>query len=109
MAYTAHTWQTGEVITADLLNALEEAVAALSAEVDGIEGGGVASVSVTMLEAGSEATASLEGGVLKLGIPRGADGLSVTAGQGEPSGEAEVGTIYIDADTGNVYEYRDGE
>ena len=34
MAYTAHTWITGETITADLLNALEQEVASLSTVVE---------------------------------------------------------------------------
>ena len=32
MAYTAHEWEDGEVITAEKLNALEQAVAAISAD-----------------------------------------------------------------------------
>lgn len=40
----------------------------------GPQGSGISSVSATTLPAGSEATATLSGGVLALGIPRGADG-----------------------------------
>ncbi len=34
MAYTAHTWSTGDTITAELLNALEQALATLSADLE---------------------------------------------------------------------------
>ena len=35
-----------------------------------------------------------------------ADGTSVTAGTGAPSGVAVVGSVYIDASTGNLYTYK---
>nr|DAW35703.1 MAG TPA: nucleoid-associated protein [Caudoviricetes sp.] len=38
--------------------------------------------------------------------PKGADGTSVTAGTGAPSGTAVVGSVYIDASTGNLYTYK---
>lgn len=38
--------------------------------------------------------------------PKGADGTSVTAGTGAPSGTAAVGSVYIDASTGNLYTYK---
>lgn len=38
--------------------------------------------------------------------PKGADGTSVTAGTGAPSGVAVVGSVYIDASTGNLYTYK---
>lgn len=38
--------------------------------------------------------------------PKGADGTSVTAGTGAPSGTAMVGSVYIDASTGNLYTYK---
>ena len=38
--------------------------------------------------------------------PKGADGTSVTAGTGAPTGTAVVGSVYIDASTGNLYTYR---
>ena len=37
---------------------------------------------------------------------KGADGTSVTAGTGAPSGVAVVGSVYIDASTGNLYTYK---
>ena len=38
--------------------------------------------------------------------PKGADGTSVTAGTGAPTGTAVVGSVYIDASTGNLYTYK---
>lgn len=38
--------------------------------------------------------------------PKGADGTSITAGTGAPSGTAVVGSVYIDASTGNLYTYK---
>lgn len=67
MAYEGHDWQNDEVITADLLNAME----------DGIESGnsdGITSVTVSTLNAGESATASVSKGVLTLGIPKGDKG-----------------------------------
>lgn len=37
---------------------------------------------------------------------KGADGTSVTAGTGAPTGTAVVGSVYIDAATGNLYTYK---
>ena len=37
---------------------------------------------------------------------KGADGASVTAGTGAPTGTAVVGSVYIDASTGNLYTYK---
>lgn len=37
---------------------------------------------------------------------KGADGTSVTAGTGAPTGTAVVGSVYIDASTGNLYTYK---
>ena len=39
MAYTPHTWSSGDIITAALLNALEQAVAEASAGGNGVDGG----------------------------------------------------------------------
>lgn len=38
--------------------------------------------------------------------PKGADGTSVTAGTGAPTGTAVVGSVYIDAATGDLYTYK---
>lgn len=40
MAYTPTNWECGDVVTAELLNKLEEAVENLSVIVDGMDGGG---------------------------------------------------------------------
>ena len=37
--------------------------------------------------------------------PQGPQGVGVTVGHGAPSEAAQVGSIYIDADTGNIYVY----
>lgn len=37
--------------------------------------------------------------------PQGPQGVGVTVGHGAPSGAAQVGSSYIDADTGNIYVY----
>ena len=81
MAYEGHNWQNDEVITANLLNAME----------DGIEKGnsdGIASVTVNTLDAGESATASVGGGVLTLGIPKGEKGDTGAAGAQGPAGPA---------------------
>ena len=79
MAYEGHNWQNDEVITANLLNAME----------DGIEKGnsdGITSVTVNTLNAGESATASVSGGVLTLGIPKGDKGDTGAAGPAGPAG-----------------------
>lgn len=81
MAYEGHNWQNDEVITADLLNAME----------DGIEKGnsdGITSVTVNTLDAGESATASVSGGVLTLGIPKGEKGGTGAAGATGATGAA---------------------
>lgn len=81
MAYEGHNWQDDEVITADLLNAME----------GGIEKGnsdGIASVTVNTLDAGESATASVSGGVLTLGIPKGEKGDTGSQGPAGATGAA---------------------
>lgn len=81
MAYEGHNWQNDEVITADLLNAME----------DGIEKGnsdGITSVTVNTLDAGESATASVSGGVLALGIPKGEKGDTGSQGPAGSTGAA---------------------
>ena len=95
MAYKGHDWQNDEVITADLLNAME----------NGIEKGnsdGITSVTVNTLNAGESATASVDGGVLTLGIPKGNKGDTGAAGTPGAAGLG-VKTITLTADsTGKV-------
>lgn len=79
MAYEGHDWQNDEVITANLLNAMEV----------GIEEGnsdGITSVTVNTLNAGESATASVSGGVLTLGIPKGDKGDTGAVGPQGPAG-----------------------
>lgn len=92
MAYEGHDWQNDEVITADLLNAME----------DGIESGnadGITSVTVSTLNAGASATASVSGGVLTLGIPRGDKGEKGDPGAQGPKGDP--GTAGAKGDKGD--------
>lgn len=84
MAYTAHEWKTGDTITAALLNALEQEVARLSALVEALQGQAVTSAEATTLDAGEEATASISGGVLRIGVPKGEKG---DAGPQGPKGD----------------------
>lgn len=94
MAYEGHDWQNDEVITANLLNAME----------DGIEKGNsdsITSVTVNTLNAGESATASIGGGVLTLGIPKGEKGDTGAAGAQGPAGPAgPVGPKGDKGDTG---------
>ena len=82
MAYEVHTWSTCETITADRLNAIEGGIADATDE--------VTSVTATTLEAGSSATASLSGGVLTLGIPKGDKG--DTGDKGDKGDTGDTGT-----------------
>ena len=80
MTYEGHDWQNDEVITANLLNAME----------DGIEKGnsdGITSATANTLNAGESATASVSGGVLTLGIPKGPKGDAGAIGPAGPKGE----------------------
>jgi hypothetical protein len=64
MAYSPTSWKRGDIITAEKLNKVETGLQAV-ASVD------IQSAQATTLAAGAPATAVIEGGVLKLGIPRG--------------------------------------
>lgn len=67
MAYSPTSWKRGDIITAEKLNKVETGLQAV-ASVD------IQSAQATTLAAGAPATAVIEGGVLKLGIPRGQTG-----------------------------------
>lgn len=67
MAYSPTSWERGDIITAEKLNKVETGLQAV-ASVD------IQSAQATTLAAGAPATAVIEGGVLKLGIPRGQTG-----------------------------------
>nr|DAU48043.1 MAG TPA: collagen alpha 1(VIII) chain protein [Caudoviricetes sp.] len=73
MAYSPTLWERGDIITAEKLNKVETGLQA-AASVD------IQSAQATTLAAGAPATAVIEGGVLKLGIPRGQTGAQGAAG-----------------------------
>jgi hypothetical protein len=73
MAYSPTSWKRGDIITAEKLNKVETGLQAV-ASVD------IQSAQATTLAAGAPATAVIEGGVLKLGIPRGQTGAQGAAG-----------------------------
>lgn len=73
MTYSPTLWKRGDIITAEKLNKVETGLQA-AASVD------IQSAQATTLAAGAPATAVIEGGVLKLGIPRGQTGAQGAAG-----------------------------
>lgn len=73
MAYSPTLWKRGDIITAEKLNKVETGLQA-AASVD------IQSAQATTLAAEAPATAVIEGGVLKLGIPRGQTGAQGAAG-----------------------------
>lgn len=80
MAYSPTLWKRGDIITAEKLNKVETGLQA-AASVD------IQSAQATTLAAGAPATAVIEGGVLKLGIPRGQTGAQGAAGAQGDQGE----------------------
>lgn len=88
-----------------LVEEYRAAVASAQGAAEAARDAQVTSARAETLEAGSEATAEVEGTTLVLGIPRGEDGLSVTVGSGAPTGEAPAGSGYIDGSTGDLYVY----
>lgn len=80
MAYSPTLWKRGDIITAEKLNKVETGLQA-AASVD------IQSAQATTLAAGAPATAVIEGGVLKLGIPRGQTGAQGAAGATGAKGE----------------------
>jgi hypothetical protein len=101
MAYSPTSWKRGDIITAEKLNKVETGLQAV-ASVD------IQSAQATTLAAGAPATAVIEGGVLKLGIPRGQTGAQGAAGaQGAKGDKGETGatptitaTATVDATVG---------
>lgn len=73
MAYSPTLWKRGDIITAEKLNKVETGLQAAASV-------GIQSAQATTLAAGVPATAVIEGGVLKLGIPRGQTGAQGAAG-----------------------------
>ena len=56
MAYVAHDWECGEVVTAELLNAIENALQDVSEQLEGLD------ERVTALEGNNESAEVTEGG-----------------------------------------------
>lgn len=85
MAYSPTLWKRGDIITAEKLNKVETGLQ-VAASVD------IQSAQATTLAAGAPATAVIEGGVLKLGIPRGQTGAQGAAGaQGAKGDQGDQG------------------
>lgn len=91
MAYFPTLWKRGDIITAEKLNKVETGLQA-AASVD------IQSAQATTLAAGAPATAVIEGGVLKLGIPRGQTGAQGAAGAQGAKGD--TGTQGAKGETG---------
>lgn len=88
MAYSPTSWKRGDIITAEKLNKVETGLQAV-ASVD------IQSAQATTLAAGAPATAVIEGGVLKLGIPRGQ-----TGAQGAKGDKGDTGAQGAKGETG---------
>lgn len=94
MAYSPTSWKRGDIITAEKLNKVETGLQAV-ASVD------IQSAQATTLAAGTPATAVIEGGVLKLGIPRGQTGAQGAAGaQGAKGDKGDTGAQGAKGETG---------
>lgn len=94
MAYSPTSWKRGDIITAEKLNKIETGLQAV-ASVD------IQSAQATTLAAGAPATAVIEGGVLKLGIPRGQTGAQGAAGaQGAKGDKGDTGAQGAKGETG---------
>lgn len=102
--YVKKDWQTGETITEAALDNLEKGVSDANTAIRTMEANAFTSIQVTTLNAGEQATATVEGGVLKLGIPKGADGGKGDKGdpgdKGEPGADGEDGAPGADGEDG---------
>lgn len=94
MAYSPTLWKRGDIITAEKLNKVETGLQA-AASVD------IQSAQATTLAAGAPATAVIEGGVLKLGIPRGQTGATPTI-TATATVDATVGTPKVTVSKGGT-------
>ena len=97
MAYSPTLWKRGDIITAEKLNKVETGLQA-AASVD------IQSAQATTLAAVAPATAVIEGGVLKLGIPRGQTGAQGAAGaQGAKGDQGERGAAGAAGKNGSCF------
>ena len=97
MAYSPTLWKRGDIITAERLTKVETGLQA-AASVD------IQSAQATTLAAGAPATAVIEGGVLKLGIPRGQTGAQGAAGaQGAKGDQGERGAAGAAGKNGSCF------
>lgn len=89
MAYTPHTWEIDEIITADKLNNLENGVAAVKDGIDGKDGATGAK--------GDTGAAGKDGAT----GPAGKDGLSVKSGEltTDADGKLTGGTLTMSDDS----------
>lgn len=97
--YVKKDWQTGETITESALDNLEKGVSDANTAIRTMEANAFTSIQVTTLNAGEQATATVEGGVLKLGIPKGADGAK--GDKGDPGADGEDGAPGAKGDKGD--------
>lgn len=101
--YVKKDWQTGETITESALDNLEKGVSDANTAIRTMEANAFTSIQVTTLNAGEQATATVEGGVLKLGIPKGADGAKGAKGdKGDPGADGEDGAPGAKGDKGET-------
>ena len=99
--YVKKDWQTGETITESALDNLEKGVSDANTAIRTMEANAFTSIQVTTLNAGEQATATVEGGVLKLGIPKGADGAPGAKGdKGEKGDTGDTGANGADGEDG---------
>ena len=99
--YVKKDWQTGETITESALDNLEKGVSDANTAIRTMEANAFMSIQVTTLNAGEQATATVEGGVLKLGIPKGADGAPGAKGdKGDKGDTGATGANGADGDDG---------
>ena len=112
--YTKHDWQTGETITEALLDNMEAGIESAVKGVQSLEAAAesapaISSVQVETLEAGQAATATIEDGVLKLGIPKGEKGDQGEAGEpgqeGAPGADGEDGQDGDPGERGSKIEF----
>lgn len=96
--YEKHDWTDGETITEENLDHIEQGVAAATDGLRALEEQAFTSIQVETLAAGSPATAVVQDGVLKLGLPQGATGPTGADGadgaQGSPGAAGKQGTSY---------------